>query len=66
MDYENITNKTKEVLRIADVSESFLTFENDNATFEIYKGDKTGFEIRGDEGFYITNEQRDFMIKWLA
>lgn len=66
MDYKTLTTEQLSALHIADVSESFLTFENEYATMEIFKSDTTtGFEIKGDVGFYLTIEQRKFMIYWL-
>ena len=66
MEYENLTTEQLSALHIADVNESFLTFENEYAIMEIFKSDTTtGFEIKGDEGFYLTIEQRKFMAEWL-
>ncbi len=68
MNLAEITEEQKEALHIADVSESFLTFETEyGGTLEISKlTESTGFEVNNEETMFLDKEQLMFMIKWLA
>jgi len=72
MDLEKITNKEKEALDIARVSESELDFVKFRATFgeekiETFKHDNGDLEISlEDETFMLKKDQVKFLIKWLS
>ena len=71
MDFEQISDKEKEVLHIASVSESHLDFRKGDfgkmVEFYKYNDGELGIEISDPHNDYILNkEQIEFMLKWIS
>jgi hypothetical protein len=71
MDLEQITDKEKEALHIACVSESDLTIRGKWKTLEIMKYNDGDVELEIEDGnerivYVFDKGQIDFLIKWLA
>jgi len=70
MNYIEPTQEEKEALHIADVSESFLTFNNSEGAdinMEVYmdKQCQAAIETRGYGEMFLTKEQTEYMVKWI-
>jgi hypothetical protein len=70
MDFEQITDKEKEALHIACVSESSLVFRKgnfgDTIEFDKYDDGEFSIELMDDNIFYFTKEQLAFIVKWIS
>ena len=71
MNYTDPTEKTKEALHIADISESFLTFENSEGSdtvMEVFisKEGARVIDVQGYGEMYLTKNQTQYMIKWIT
>lgn len=71
MDLEHITDKEKEALHIACVSESDLTIRGKLKTIELIKYPDGDVEFEMTEGseritYIFDKAQIDFLVKWLT
>jgi len=70
MDFEQISDKEKEALHIACVSESLLVFRKgdfgDTIEFDKYDDGDFGIELMDDNSYYFTKEQLAFIVKWIS
>ena len=71
MDLAQMTDKDKDTLHIACVSESDLTIRGTWKTLELMKYDDGDVELDIEDGseritYIFDKEQVDFLIKWLA
>ena len=70
MDFEQITDKEKEALHIACVSESSLVFRKgdfgDTIEFDKYHDGEFSIELMDSGSYYFTKEQLAFIVKWIS
>lgn len=70
MDFEQITDKEKEALHIAYVSESSLVFRKgdfgDTIEFDKYDDGEFSIELVDSGSYYFTKEQLAFIVKWIS
>jgi len=72
MDFEQITDKEKEALHIACVSESELDFVKENPIagdrqLMLYKHDNGEVELyMFDESIILNESQIDYLLRWLS
>ncbi len=70
MDFEKISDKEKEALHIACVSESSLVFRKgnfgDTIEFDKYDDGDFSIELMNAGTYCFTKEQLAFIVKWIS
>lgn len=70
MDIRNLSNKEKKALHIAFVSESCLTFEEENGYGQmdvcIQENGSISIQSTREEATYLSNEQRKYLAEWMT